>query len=118
MSLKTFIVQIEDAALEALKSAGTVLEAFVITESQKLVAEAKASNLGTLALNLIEVFASHDATGAQKMASVVGALVPAIETFVAGGGLKGLAVSAEDFALEFAQSAYNDFKANVLSKVG
>ncbi len=117
MSLKTFVVQIEDGMLDALKAAGTVLENFILGETQKLVAEVKASDLGTTALNIISALESHTGTGEEKFEMLVAAVVPALTKLVAGGGLAGLATTVEDFAIEFAQSAYNDFKANVLSKI-
>ena len=113
MSLKTILVTIEDTALAALKSAGTVLEGVVISDSQKLVAEVKQTDLGTTALNIISALESHTGTGAEKMEMLVADVVPALTKLVASGGLKGLVVSIESFALEFAQSAFNDFKAAI-----
>jgi hypothetical protein len=109
--LKTVLVQVEETALDALKATGTVLEGFVITEGQKLVAEAKQSDLGSTALNLVAALESHNGTGAEKMEMLVAAVVPAIVKFIAVGGLAGLATSVESFALEFGQSVFNDFRA-------
>lgn len=115
MSLKTFFVQIEEGALEALKAAGHVIEGFAIGETQQLVAQVKATDLGTTALNLVNAVSGHAASGEDKLTMVVSALVPALTKLQAAGGLGGLATSIEGFALEFAQSVYNDFKANVLA---
>lgn len=112
----SFVTVLEQDAIDILKAAGHAIEAFAISETQKLVAQAKTTPLGTLALNLVGVFESHDMSGEAKMASVVAALVPAITALVAGGGLPGLGVSIADFALEFAQSSFNDAAA-ALAKV-
>lgn len=117
MTLKTVLVSIEDTALDALKAAGTVLDGFVISDGQKLVAEVKQTNLGTTALNVVSALDSKTMSGSDKMEIVVAALVPAITTLVSSGGLSGLVVTVEDFALEFAQSVFNDFKASVLPKL-
>lgn len=118
MSLKSFFISIEDDALAAIKAAGHVFESFAVGETQKLVAEVKTTDLGTTALNLINAVNSSSTTGVDKLSMVVGALVPALTKLQAGGGLAGLATSIESFALEFAQSAYNDFKTNVVSHIG
>ena len=47
-----------------------------------------------------------------KLANVVTAVTPLIEKFVAAGGISGAIASVESFAIEFAQSVYNDFKAD------
>lgn len=41
MSLKTIVLTIEEGAEDAIKAVGGVLESFVLTEAQKLVAEVK-----------------------------------------------------------------------------
>ena len=109
MSLKTFIVKAEETALAALKEAGTIIEHFVISEEQALVAKVKASDLGTTAMNLISAFTSHAGSGEEKMSMLIGAVMPALKKVEAVGGLEGLKTSVEDFAREFGQSAYNDF---------
>lgn len=103
--------ELADDVLAVIKAAGKPVETFVMSELQKLVAETKQTTLGTDAFNLISALESSPAPGATKMAAVVAALVPIASDFVAGGGLPGLAVSVENFVREFAQSAYNDFKA-------
>jgi hypothetical protein len=115
--MTSIITILADDAIAALKAAGIAVESFVLPEGQKLVAQAKQTTLGTLALNLIQVFENHDLDGAAKMTAVVAALVQAIEKFVAGGGLPGLVTSVEDFALEFGQSVFNDFKADIANVV-
>lgn len=109
----TTITELTDDALAVLKAAGKDVVGFALSEGQKLVAEAKQSNLGTLALNLIQIMENHTMSGVSKMSAVVGALIPAVQEFIAGGGLKGLLTSVLSFALEFAQSVYNDFKADI-----
>ena len=118
MSLKTLIVTIEEGAEDALKSIGGFLESFALGETQKLVAQVKQTDLGTTALNLIQAVNSHTGTGEEKLQMVVAALVPALTKLQNAGGLSGLVTSIEGFALEFAQSAYNDFKAILLAKFG
>lgn len=116
MSLKTILIAVEQDVLDFLTGAGKAIAAFAISETQKLVAEVKQTDLGTLALNLVQLLASHDLAGPAKLDAVVAALVPALTALEAKGGLAGLVTSIEDFARELAQSAYNDFKA-ALAKV-
>ncbi|WP_404713629.1 hypothetical protein [Sphingomonas sp. MMS24-J13] len=47
------------------------------------------------------------------MASVIGALVPAATATIAGGGLPAIGGQVADFVREFAQSSFNDLKANL-----
>ena len=103
--------ELADDVLAVLKAAGKEIETFVMSEGQKLVASVKQTGLGTTALNIISALESHTATGTEKMEMLIAALVPALNSLEANGGLKGLVTSIEDFAREFAQSAYNDFKA-------
>ncbi|MGI4732275.1 MAG: hypothetical protein ACRYFW_11045 [Janthinobacterium lividum] len=45
--LKTFIIEAEEIVLKTIKAAGAVLKSFVVTETQKLVAETKMLPIGT-----------------------------------------------------------------------
>jgi hypothetical protein len=107
------LVQLEDDVVSFLKSAGKEFVSFFLSEGQKLVAAAKQTYLGTLALNLVQTLESQALTGEQKMETVIAMITPAIQKFVASGGLPGLVTSVEDFAIEFAQSVYNDFRADI-----
>ncbi len=113
MSVSTILVAIETDALDVLKAAGKAFETFIITEGQKLVAEVKQTYVGTVALNVVQALESQTMTGEQKLETVVSAVVPLITKLVASGGISGAIASVESFALEFAQSVYNDFKADV-----
>ena len=113
MTLKTVLVEIEDTAIDVLKEAGTIIEGIVITIGQQLVAKAKATPVGTMAMNVISLLESHQMTGEAKMASLIGMVTPAITHLEASGGLKGLETSVDDFVREFAQSAFNDFAAAI-----
>ncbi|HLY90841.1 MAG TPA: hypothetical protein VKQ27_17800 [Acetobacteraceae bacterium] len=112
-NMTTILAVLEADAIAILKAAGKAVESFFLTETQKFVAQAKQTYLGTLGLNLIQTMESQSLTGEQKMETVVAMLVPAIEKFVASGGLPSLVGSVEDFAREFAQSLFNDFAADV-----
>jgi hypothetical protein len=104
-----FFAKLEQGALDILKNAGVLVEAFAMTETQHAVAQAKTTDLGALATSLVTTFSNHNMSGTGKLAAVAGALVPAVEEFVAKGGLPGLEASALDFARELAQSSFNDF---------
>jgi hypothetical protein len=114
--MTTILAVLEADVVTFLKAAGKEVETFFLTETQKLVAQAKATYLGTLGLNLIQTLESQTLSDEAKMATVVAMIAPAIQKFVDNGGLPGLVTSVEDFALEFCQSLYNDFKAD-LAKV-
>lgn len=116
MPVKTFLIKAEETALDALKSAGTIIEHIVITDTQAFVAEVKQLPIATLAMNLIEALMSHSLTGAQKMASVIGMLKPAVQAYKDAGGLQGLATSVEHIAEEAGQSLFTDVE-NALAKV-
>lgn len=107
----SIFAEIGDDILAVIKEAGKEIETFTMSEGQKLIAMAKQTQLGTDAMNLISALESSTTSGATKMAAVVAALVPIATDFAADGGLAGLETSVEDFVREFAQSAYNDFKA-------
>lgn len=118
MSLKTVLVTIETSALAALKEAGHIIEDFVISETQKLVALVKASDLGTKAMNIVSELESATDTGSEKMAKLIGMVAGDLADLHAAGGLAGLETSIESFAKEFGQSVYNDFKAAAAGVVG
>lgn len=111
MSLKTLLIEIEEEAVEAVEHLGGVIVHFVISEVQKLVAQAKETDLGTRAMNLVSELTSEAISGPEKMAKLVGMLVDDAGAFLAGGGVDGAVVEVENFVREFAQSAYNDFVA-------
>lgn len=111
MSLKTILITIEESAISLVKSLGATVEDFVVTEVQKLVAEAKNTDLGTRAANLIELLTTESISGPEKMVKLVGELTSDAEAFLAGGGVNGAIIGVEHFVREFAQSAFNDFVA-------
>ncbi len=111
MTIKTFIVKAEETALAALKTAGTILEHFVVSEVQSLVAEVKTTPLGTTAMNIVSALTAHSGSGEEKMEMLIASVTPALTKLKAAGGLNSLGASIEDFAKEFGQSVYNDFKA-------
>lgn len=111
MTLKTVLVEIEDAALDALKAAGHIFENIVVTNTQTVVAKLKTLPIATTAMNLISSLVAHAGTGESKMNMLVGALTAGLQQVQASGGLVGLAISLLDLAKEFGQSLYNDFKA-------
>ena len=113
----SIFVELEDDAIEILKSAGKAIEAFVLSEGQKLVAEVKQTYVGTVALNVISALQNHTMSGTDKLGAVVSAVVPLIQKLIATGGITGAITSVESFALEFAQSVYNDFKASIAKLV-
>lgn len=55
--------------------------------------------------------------GSEKLETVVAALVPLITKLGASGGLSAVIASVESFAIEFAQSVFQDFKQNVVAKL-
>ncbi|WP_267386548.1 hypothetical protein [Sphingomonas sp. GC_Shp_3] len=111
VTLKTFLIEAEDTAIAALKAAGHLIESFAVTECQKLVAQAKTLPVGTIAMNIVSALESHDASGPEKMVALIGAVTPALSILSTSDGLKGLETSVEDFAKEFGQSVFNDFRA-------
>lgn len=111
MSLHTVLVTIEGDALAALRQVGHVIESVVVSETQALVAQVKNGDLGTKAMNIIAELASSADSGEQKMARLIGLVVGDLAALHAAGGIAGLTITVEDFAREFGQSAYNDFKA-------
>lgn len=115
-TVSTILIEVETDVLDFLKSAGKELKSFALTETAKLVAEVKATYVGTVAMNLIQVFDSQEMTAAEKFDAVVTTVVPLINKLVASGGVSKAIVSVEDFARELVQSAYNDLKA-ALAKV-
>lgn len=118
MSLSTILVAVETDALDVLKAAGKAFETFIITEGQKLVAEVKQTYVGTVALNIVQALENQSLSGEEKLETVVSAVVPLITKLAASGGLSSAIASVESFALEFAQSVYNDFKADVAKITG
>lgn len=112
------IVEIEDDVLSFLRAAGKAVETFALSEGQKLVAAAKETFVGTAVTNIISALESNTMSGAEKMETVVTAAIPLVEKLVASGGIGALVTSVEDFALEFCQSAYNDFKAAAEKALG
>ena len=73
MSLKTIVLEIEETAIAAVKSLGGVVKSFVVTETQKLVAQTKATPLGTTAMNIVSALTSHTASGNEKMEMLIAA---------------------------------------------
>lgn len=113
----SIFAELEDDAIAILKGAGKAIETFVLSEGQKLVAEVKQTYVGTVTLNIISALENHSMSGADKLGAVVSAIVPLIQKLVATGGVSGAISSVESFALEFAQSVFNDFKASIAKLV-
>ena len=111
------IAELEDDAVAVLKAAGKIVVPFVLTEGQKLVAEVKQTYVGTVAMNVVSALENQQMDGSEKLATVVAAVVPLITKLVASGGVSGAIASVESFALEFAQSVYNDFKADAAAVI-
>ena len=121
--MSSIFAEIGDDILALIKGAGKTVVPIILSDVQVAVAGAKQAPLGslgtvgTLAQSLIQIFEPHTGmTGSQKMAAVVGALIPVVLSVVASGGIGPIEGAVEDFVRELAQSAYNDLQAN-LAKV-
>jgi hypothetical protein len=110
----SIFVELADDAVDFLKEAGHELKEFIVTEAQKAVIFLKQNEpLVTKALNLISLAASKSVSGADKMNGVIAAITDIAHTFIAEGGFSGLLAKGVDLVREFAQSVFNDFKAQV-----
>lgn len=110
-------MSIIDTAVAEAKIVFAGIEAFVEGEAKKVIVSAAGTNFGTKIANLISLEASKTATGAEKMAGVVGAAVDLGNEFLAAGGWEGVFVKVEHFVEGVAQLIFADIAAR-LPKAG
>lgn len=101
-------MSIIDEAVAEAKTVFQGIEAFVEGEAKKVIVAAAGTNFGTEIANLISLEASKTATGAEKMAGVVGAAVSLGEEFLTAGGWTGVFVKVEHFVEGVAQLIFAD----------
>lgn len=111
------ITQAINIAVAEAKAVFAGIEAFVEGEAKKVIVSAAGTDFGTKIANLISLEASKTATGAEKMAGVVGAAVDLGSEFLAAGGWSGVFAKAEHFVQGVAQLIYADIAAK-LPKAG
>ena len=90
--------------------AGKSVAAFALSEADKVVAALKATDIGKAVADDIKTFSTHNLSGAEKFAAVLGNTIPLVLRYAASGGIAAVAKDAEDIARALVQQVFNDTK--------
>lgn len=83
---------------------------FALSEGDKFVAALKATSAGSVVASAIKAIDNKNLTGFQKAEQVIELAVPLVVKFAESGGVSMAISEAKDFARQFVQSTFNDFK--------
>ena len=108
---------LSDAAVQHLKDAGHQVETFAVSETTKVIAAAKTTDLGKAATDAIAAVSSHDLSGPQKFEAAVAAFLPTVLHYATQGGFSGVIKDVESFGRQMLQTVFDDTKSSTAGQV-
>ncbi len=106
------------AAISAApETAIAAVKTFGASESLKIIAALKQTDIGTAVANDVSALMSSELTGAQKFEQVVASTVPLLLTYATGGGIAAVEADLTGIARSLVQAVYVDVADTGFGKV-